>query len=60
MNIEPVRLSGLIGVIAPLIIRLITGINMSRRWKSYISILISTKIGFLSSILSAHFDTARY
>jgi len=56
MNIEPVWLSGLIGVIAPLIVRWITGANLSRRWKSIIAILVSTVIGFASSFLSGQFD----
>jgi hypothetical protein len=56
MNIEPVWLSGLIGVIAPLIVRWITGANLSRRWKSLIAILVSSMIGFASSFLSGQFD----
>jgi hypothetical protein len=58
MNIEPVWLSGLIGVIAPLIVRWITGVKLSRRWKSIIAILVSAVIGFASSFLSGQFDTA--
>ena len=58
MNIEPQWLAGLIGVIAPLIVRWITGANLSRRWKSLIAILVSTVIGFASSFLSGQFDTA--
>ena len=57
MNIEPQWLSGLIGVIAPLIIRWITGARLSRRWKSIIAILVSAVIGFASSFLSGQFDT---
>jgi hypothetical protein len=57
MNIEPVWLAGLIGVIAPLIIRWITGARLSRRWKSLIAILISSMIGFLSAFLSGQFNT---
>ena len=57
MNIEPQWLAGLIGVIAPLIIRWITGVNMTRRWKSIIAILVSTVIGFASAFLSGQFDT---
>jgi len=57
MNIEPQWLAGFIGVIAPLIIRFITGANLSRRWKSIIAILISSVIGFLSAYLSGQFDT---
>ena len=58
MNIQPEWLSGLIGVIAPLIVRWITGVNMSRRWKSIIALLISAVIGFVSAFLSGQFDTA--
>ena len=58
MNIEPVWLSGLIGVIAPLIVRWITGARLSRKWKSIIAILVSSVIGFASSFLSGQFDTA--
>ena len=58
MNIQPEWLSGLTGVIAPLIIRWITGVNLSRRWKSLIALLISAVIGFASSFLSGQFDTA--
>ena len=58
MNIQPEWLSGLTGVIAPLIVRWITGVNLSRRWKSIIAILISAVIGFASSFLSGQFDTA--
>jgi hypothetical protein len=58
MNIEPVWLSGLIGVIAPLIVRWITGASLSRRWKSIIAILVSSMIGFASSFLSGQFDAA--
>jgi len=57
MNIEPQWLAGLIGVIAPLIIRWITGARLSRRWKSVIAILISAVIGFASSFLSGQFNT---
>ena len=57
MNIQPVWLSGLMGVIAPLIIRFITGARLSRKWKSIIAILISSVIGFASSFLSGQFDT---
>jgi hypothetical protein len=57
MNIEPVWLSGLIGVIAPLIIRWITGTKLPRRWKSLIAILISAVIGFASAFLSGQFNT---
>ena len=56
--IEPQWLAGLIGVIAPLIVRWITGANLSRRWKSIIAILVSTVIGFASAFLSGQFDTA--
>jgi len=56
MNIQPEWLSGLIGVIAPLIVRWITGVNMSRRWKSIIALLISAVIGFVSAFLSGQFD----
>ena len=56
MNIQPEWLSGLTGVIAPLIIRFITGVNLSRRWKSMIALLISAVIGFASSFLSGQFD----
>jgi hypothetical protein len=55
MNIESVWLSGLIGVIAPLIIRWITGARLSRRWKSIIAVLISAVIGFASAFLSGQF-----
>jgi hypothetical protein len=44
-------------VIAPLIVRWITGANLSRRWKSLIAVLISALIGFASSFLSGQFDT---
>jgi len=57
MNIEPQWLAGLIGVIAPLIIRFITGARLSRRWKSLIAILISSLIGFASAFLSGQFNT---
>ena len=56
MNIEPLWLAGLIGVIAPLIIRWITGANLSRRWKSLIAILVSAVIGFASAFLSGQFN----
>ena len=58
MNIQPQWLAGLIGVIAPLIVRWITGANLSRRWKSLIAILVSTVIGFASSFLSGQFDAS--
>ena len=57
MNIQPEWLAGLIGVISPLIVRWITGANLSRRWKSIIAILVSAVIGFLSAFLSGQFDT---
>ena len=57
MNIQPQWLAGLIGVIAPLIVRWITGANLSRRWKSIIAILVSAVIGFLSAFLSGQFNT---
>jgi MFS-type transporter involved in bile tolerance (Atg22 family) len=56
MNIQPEWLSGLIGVIAPLIVRWITGANLSRKTKSIFAILVSTVIGFASSFLSGQFD----
>ena len=52
MNIQPEWLSGLIGVIAPLIVRWITGANLSRKTKSIFAILVSSAIGFASSFLS--------
>ena len=58
MNIQPEWLSGLIGVIAPLIVRWITGANLLRKWKSIIAILVSTVIGFASSFLSGQFDAS--
>ena len=58
MNIQPQWLAGLIGVIAPLIVRWITGVRLSRRWKSIIAILVSSVIGFASSFLSGQFDTS--
>jgi len=58
MNIQPQWLAGLIGVIAPLIIRFITGARLSRRWKSIIAILVSSVIGFASSFLSGQFEPA--
>jgi len=57
MNIQPQWLAGLMGVIAPLIIRFITGARLSRKWKSIIAILISSVIGFLSAFLSGQFNT---
>jgi len=57
MNIEPQWLAGLIGVVAPLIVRWITDARLSRRWKSLIAILISAVIGFLSAYLSGQFNT---
>jgi len=56
MNIEPQWLAGLMGVIAPLIVRWVTGARLSRRWKSIIAILISSVIGFASSFLSGQFN----
>ena len=58
MNIQPEWLSGLIGVIAPFLVRWITGANLSRRTKSIFAILVSAVIGFASSFLSGQFDTA--
>jgi len=58
MNIQPEWLSGLIGMVAPLIVRWITGVNLSRRSKSVFAILVSTAIGFASSFLSEQFDPA--
>jgi len=57
MNIEPQWLAGLIGVIAPLIVRWITGTRLSRKWKSIIAILVSSVIGFASAYLSGQFNT---
>ena len=57
MNIQPQWLAGLMGVIAPLIIRFITGARLSRKWKSIIAILISSVIGFASAFLSGQFNT---
>ena len=56
MNIQPEWLSGLIGVVAPLIVRWITGANLSRKTKSVFAILVSAVIGFASSFLSGQFD----
>jgi len=58
MNIEPQWLAGLMGVIAPLIVRWITGARLSRRWKSIIAILVSAVIGFASAFLSGQFDAS--
>jgi ABC-type Fe3+-siderophore transport system permease subunit len=57
MNIQPEWLAGFIGVIAPLIVRWITGAKLSRRWKSLIAILISAVIGFASAFLLGQFNT---
>ena len=56
MNLQPQWLAGLIGVIAPLIVRFITGVRLSRRWKSLFAILVSSVIGFASAFLSGQFD----
>ena len=56
MNIQPEWLAGLIGVIAPIIVKWITNVNLSRRTKSIFAILVSAVIGFLSSFLSGQFD----
>ena len=56
MNIQPEWLSGLIGVVAPLIVRWITGTNLSRKTKSIFAILVSSAIGFASSFLFGQFD----
>lgn len=56
MNIQPEWLSGLMGVIAPLVVRWITGANLSRKTKSIFAILVSAVIGFASSFLSGQFD----
>jgi hypothetical protein len=56
--IEPQWLAGLIGVIASLIVKRITGANLSRRWKSLIAILVSSVIGFASSFLSGQFNVS--
>jgi hypothetical protein len=58
MNIQPQWLAGLIGVIAPLIVRFITGARLSKRWKSLIAILVSSMIGFASAFLSGQFDAS--
>ena len=58
MNIQPQWLAGLMGVIAPLIIRFIIGARLSRKWKSIIAILISSVIGFASSFLSGQFNAS--
>ena len=58
MNIQPQWLAGLIGVIAPMIIRFITGARLSRRWKSIIAILVSSMIGLASAYLSGQFDAS--
>ena len=58
MNIQPQWLAGLMGVIAPLIVRWITGANLSRRWKSLIAILVSSVIGFASAFPSGQFDAS--
>ncbi len=57
VTLEPQWLSGLLGVIAPLIVRWLTGATLSRRWKSLIAILVSAVIGFASAILSGQFNT---
>lgn len=56
MNIQPEWLAGLVGVVSPFIVRWITGAKLSRRWKSFIAILVSSVIGFASSFLSGQFD----
>ena len=58
MNIQPQWPAGLTGVIAPLIVRWITGARLSRRWKSIIAILVSSVIGFASAFLSGQFDAS--
>jgi hypothetical protein len=56
MNMQPEWLAGLVGMISPLIVRLIAKANMTRRWKSLIAILVSAVIGFASAFLSGQFN----
>jgi len=56
INLEPQWLAGLVGVIAPLIVRWLTGANMARKWKSFIAIGVSVVVGFASSLLSGNFN----
>jgi len=58
INLEPQWLAGLVGVIAPLIVRWLTGVNMARKWKSFIAITVSVAVGFVSSFLSGNFNAS--
>ena len=58
INLEPQWLAGLVGVIAPLIVRWLTGANMARKWKSFIAITVSVVVGFASSLLSGNFNVS--
>jgi len=57
ISIEPQWLTGLVGVVAPLIVHSIVQANLSRKWKSIIAMLVSAAIGFASAFLSGQFNT---
>ncbi len=57
INIKPEWFSGMLGVIAPVIVRWITGANLQRKYKSLIAIVVSAFIGFASAFLSGEFNT---
>lgn len=56
INLEPQWLAGLVGMVAPLIVRWLSGANMARKWKSFIAIIFSVVVGFASSFLSGNFN----
>lgn len=58
INLEPQWLAGLVGVVAPLIVRWLTGVNMARKWKSFIAMTVSVVVGFASSFLSGNFNAS--
>ena len=56
ISIQPEWLSGFLGVAVPVIVRLISGMNASRRFKSIVAIIVSTILGFVSSFLAGQFS----
>jgi hypothetical protein len=58
MNQQPVWIAGLIGALAPYLVKMITATNLGRKWKSLIALFVAAAIGFCSTFLSGQFSVA--
>ena len=58
MNQQPIWIAGLIGALAPYLVKLIARTTLGRKWKSLIALLVAAAIGFLATFLSGQLTVA--